>query len=91
LGQDFLPRGFSTSHDQKKPVLQLEFCTAGGSHLSAPRRELAEVFASSRCFCSAARHSSRPGENVLDLFGGSGSTLIAAEQTGLTAFVQVPP
>jgi len=26
--------------------------------------------------------SSRPGENILDLFGGSGSTLIAAEQTG---------
>jgi len=28
------------------------------------------------------QHSSRAGENVLDLFGGSGSTLIAAEQTG---------
>ena len=26
-----------------------------------------------------------PGENVLDLFGGSGSTLIAAEQTGRRA------
>ncbi|MFO7957992.1 MAG: DNA methyltransferase [Candidatus Brocadiia bacterium] len=25
---------------------------------------------------------SRPGENVLDLFGGSGSTLIGCEQTG---------
>ena len=32
-------------------------------------------------------YSSRPGENVLDLFGGSGSTLIAAEQVGRTAFV----
>jgi DNA modification methylase len=30
----------------------------------------------------AMEYSSRPGENVLDLFGGSGSTLIAAEQTG---------
>jgi DNA modification methylase len=30
---------------------------------------------------------SRPGENVLDLFGGSGSTLIAAEQTGRRAFL----
>ena len=29
----------------------------------------------------------RPGENVLDLFGGSGSTLIAAEQTGRRAFL----
>jgi DNA modification methylase len=35
----------------------------------------------------AMRYSSRPGENVLDLFGGSGSTLIAAEQTGRRAFV----
>ena len=26
-------------------------------------------------------NSSRPGENIIDLFGGSGTTLIAAEQT----------
>ena len=30
----------------------------------------------------AIQYSSRTGENVLDLFGGSGSTLIGAEQTG---------
>jgi DNA modification methylase len=35
----------------------------------------------------ALQYSSRPGENVLDLFGGSGSTLIAAEQTGRTALL----
>jgi DNA modification methylase len=35
----------------------------------------------------AIQYSSRPGENVLDLFGGSGSTLIAAEQTGRRAFL----
>ncbi|GJQ27325.1 MAG: methyltransferase [Phycisphaerae bacterium] len=35
----------------------------------------------------AIQYSSRPGENVLDLFGGSGSTLIAAEQTGRHAFL----
>jgi DNA modification methylase len=35
----------------------------------------------------ALQYSSRPGENVLDLFGGSGSTLIAAEQTGRRAYV----
>ncbi|MEK6677705.1 MAG: DNA methyltransferase, partial [Planctomycetota bacterium] len=35
----------------------------------------------------AMTYSSRPGENVLDLFGGSGSTLIAAEQTGRKAFL----
>jgi DNA modification methylase len=35
----------------------------------------------------AIQYCSRPGENVLDLFGGSGSTLIAAHQTGRRAFV----
>jgi DNA modification methylase len=35
----------------------------------------------------AIEYCSRPGENVLDLFGGSGSTLIAAEQTGRRAFL----
>ena len=35
----------------------------------------------------AMKYSSQAGENVLDLFGGSGSTLIAAEQTGRKAFL----
>jgi DNA modification methylase len=35
----------------------------------------------------AIEYSSRPGEHVLDLFGGSGSTLIGAEQMGRRAFV----
>jgi DNA modification methylase len=35
----------------------------------------------------ALEYSSRPNENVLDLFAGSGSTLIAAEQTGRRAFL----
>jgi DNA modification methylase len=35
----------------------------------------------------AIQYSSRPGENVLDLFGGSGSTLIACQQTGRHAFL----
>ena len=35
----------------------------------------------------AMQYSSRNGENVLDLFGGSGSTLIAAEQTGRRAYL----
>ena len=34
----------------------------------------------------AIQYSSRPGENVLELFGGSGSTLIACEQTGRRCF-----
>jgi DNA modification methylase len=33
------------------------------------------------------QYSSRAGENVLDLFGGSGSTLIAAQQTGRRAYL----
>ncbi len=32
-------------------------------------------------------YSSLRGENVLDLFGGSGSTLIAAEQSGRHAYL----
>jgi DNA modification methylase len=35
----------------------------------------------------AMQYSSRAGEHVLDLFGGSGSTLMAAEQTGRKAFL----
>jgi DNA modification methylase len=35
----------------------------------------------------ALEYSSRPGENVLDLFAGSGSTLIAAERLGRKAFL----
>ena len=35
----------------------------------------------------AIQYSSLPGENVLDLFGGSGSTLIGAERTQRNAFL----
>ena len=35
----------------------------------------------------ALEYSSKLGEHVLDLFGGSGSTLIAAEQTGRRSFL----
>jgi DNA modification methylase len=35
----------------------------------------------------AMEYSSKPGENILDLFGGSGSTLIGAEQTGRRAYL----
>lgn len=35
----------------------------------------------------AIQYSSRAGENVLDLFGGSGSTLIGCQQTGRKAFL----
>jgi DNA modification methylase len=35
----------------------------------------------------AIQYSSKPKENVLDLFGGSGSTLMAAEQTARHCFM----
>jgi DNA modification methylase len=35
----------------------------------------------------AIEYSSQPGDNVLDLFGGSGSTLIGCEQTGRRGFL----
>ena len=35
----------------------------------------------------AIEYSSKPGQNVLDLFGGSGSTLMGCEQTGRRAFL----
>ncbi|QDT10700.1 DNA modification methylase [Planctomycetes bacterium K23_9] len=58
-------------HVKKIPPQQLE-------HLTGKPAELA---------VTAMQYSSRKGENVLDLFGGSGSTLIAAEQTGRKAFL----
>lgn len=47
-------------------------------HLTEKPVELAE---------RSIQYSSHQGENVLDLFGGSGSTLIAAERTGRRAFL----
>lgn len=40
-----------------------------------------------RLFAAHIRNSSQKGQNVLDLFGGSGTTIIAAEQMGRRAFV----
>jgi DNA modification methylase len=58
-------------HVKKIPPQQME-------HLTAKPAELA---------VRAMQNSSRKGENVLDLFGGSGSTMIGAEQTGRRAFL----
>jgi DNA modification methylase len=56
---------------KKIPPQQME-------HLTAKPAELAE---------RAMQYSTVPGENVLDLFGGSGSTLIGAERTGRKGFL----
>jgi DNA modification methylase len=58
-------------HVKKIPPQQME-------HLTAKPAELA---------VRAIQYSSRPGENVLDLFGGSGSTLIACEQTSRRCYM----
>ena len=58
-------------HIKKIPPQQMQ-------HLTAKPAELA---------VRAMQYSSVAGENVLDLFGGSGSTLIAAQQTGRKAFL----
>ena len=58
-------------HVKKIPPQQME-------HLTSKPAELA---------VRAIQYSSRPGENVMDLFGGSGSTLIGCEQTGRRAFL----
>ncbi|TWU39349.1 DNA modification methylase [Novipirellula artificiosorum] len=58
-------------HVKKIPPQQLE-------HLTGKPAELA---------VNAMQYSSRRGDNVLDLFGGSGSTLIGAEQTGRKAYL----
>ena len=58
-------------HVKKIPPQQME-------HLTAKPAELA---------VRAIQYSSLPGQNVLDLFGGSGSTLIGCEQTGRHAFL----
>jgi len=58
-------------HVKKIPPQHME-------HLTAKPVELA---------VRAIQYSSRVGENVLDLFGGSGSTLLACQQTGRKAFV----
>ncbi len=56
---------------KKIPPQQLE-------HLTGKPAELA---------VRSIQYSSLPGHNVLDLFGGSGSTLIGAEQTGRNAYL----
>lgn len=38
-------------------------------------------------FGQPIRNSSREGENVLDVFGGSGTTLIACEQLNRTCYM----
>jgi DNA modification methylase len=73
VGHEFFGPNNATDlwHIKKITPMQME-------HLTAKPVDLA---------VRAIEYSSRPGENVLDLFGGSGSTLIGCEKTGRRAYL----
>lgn len=60
------PKDFTTVVDEKKPVAN----------------DLHPTMKPLKLISRLVNNSSRPGEIVLDLFGGSGSTLIVCEQMG---------
>jgi DNA modification methylase len=75
-------------------VPSFEILQAGGDELSTawrfekPLRNGEHPTMKPIGLCARAiANSSKPGENVGDFFGGSGSTLIAAEQVGRSAYV----
>ena len=74
---------FNNTHDNMNNVWHFERTTgkeremAGGHATPKPLKLCAR----------AIKSSSREGEKVLDVFGGSGSTLIACEQLGRHAYV----
>ena len=74
---------FDNTHDKMKSVWEFprtrgaERAECGGHATPKPLALCAR----------AIKSSSRPGELVLDVFGGSGSTLIAAEQTGRRCYM----
>lgn len=74
---------FDNTHDNMNNVWH--FARTSGSE-----RELTGGHATPKpiALCSRAiKSSSREGESVLDVFGGSGSTLIACEQLGRTCYM----
>lgn len=69
--------------DTASTVLRAEKPSTADLHPTVKPQEL---------ICYLLRNSSRKGETVLDLFGGSGSTLIACEQLGRTAHtIEIDP
>lgn len=74
---------FDNTHDNMNNVWHFD-------RTSAEERELAGGHATPKPVALCARgikSSSREGEIVLDLFGGSGSTLVACEQTGRACYM----
>jgi len=65
--------------DDRKKCTVLEFDKPSKNALH-PTMKPVELFE------ELINNSSRPGENVLDSFGGSGTTIVACEKTGRTGF-----
>lgn len=63
--------------DRASTVLRADKPASADLHPTVKPQEL---------LCYLMKNSSRSGENVLDLFGGSGSTLIACQQLGRTCY-----
>jgi DNA modification methylase len=71
-------RHFFTADRSQDTVIEIARPARSPEHPSAKPVALVE-----RCLAN----SSRPGDVVLDLFGGAGSTLVAAERLGRTAYL----
>ena len=93
---DLLPgqSGFAGAEDDNTVGIAVLGATTDDSLLARVIQALSHEFAGgfdpphqSGSWFFTPQYSSRAGENVLDLFGGSGSTLIAAEQTGRHAYL----
>ncbi|MGE0480374.1 MAG: DNA methyltransferase [Phycisphaerae bacterium] len=70
------------------PLRGVKSCRRCKRQANSRRRNLAKMSLKPvELAVRAMQYSSRPGEHVLDLFGGSGTTLIAAEQTGRRALL----
>ena len=69
---------FWYSDRKQTTVLNFDKPLRNGEH---PTMKPVELFA------YQIKNSSRKSDNVLDLFGGSGTTLIACEQLGRNAFI----
>lgn len=64
-----------------------EFCKSVWEIPKPQKSDLHPTMKPIRLVVNALLNSSQTGETVLDLFGGSGSTLIACEQTGRTCYM----
>jgi DNA modification methylase len=76
--KDGAPRNFPLQDRKQSDVWDFDRPSKSDEH---PTMKPIELVA------RAIKNSSGPGSNILDLFGGSGTTLIAAEKTGRRCFM----